>query len=76
MREAASRGGADCTKIVLYEAGASQTTGKALLFPLSFHLQQGQLVDLSLAHFHIYHSNFRLLFGDLIQTPNHVTIPR
>lgn len=76
MREATSRGGADCMKIVLYEAGVSQTTGKALILPLPFHLQQGQLVDVSLAHFHIYHSNFRLLFGDLIQAPNHVTIPR
>jgi len=33
MREEASGGGADCTKIVLYEAGVSQTMARALSFP-------------------------------------------
>lgn len=41
MREESNGGGADCPKIVVYEAGVSQTTEAALtLFPLSFPLQQ------------------------------------
>lgn len=34
MREKSNGGGAECTKTVVYKAGASQATEAALLFPL------------------------------------------
>lgn len=70
MREEASGGGADCTKIVLYEAGGSQTMGRTLVLPLPSPLPQRQLGD-PLSHI----LNFRLVFVDLIQAPNHGTVP-
>lgn len=51
----------------LYEAGSSQALGTALILPLPLLLPQGELANLSLAHFHTYHLNFSFLFSDLIQ---------
>lgn len=69
MREEASGGGADCTKIVLYEAGGSQTMVRALVLPLPCPLQQRQLGDPAT------HTKLQVTFVDLIQAPNLGTEP-
>lgn len=58
MREEARGGGADCTKIVLYGAGGSQTTEAALTLPVSFPHSTRELVDLSLTLFHKYYQTW------------------
>lgn len=54
MREEASGGGADCTKIVLHRAGGSQTTEAVLTLPVSFPHSARELGDLALTLFHKY----------------------